>query len=97
MINAQKLGLTLYTIPELARKLDIGTGTVYKYIKQDRLIGVKIGRKLFIPEHSVISFLNGTLPTQQKDTHDPNPDTPSTKEPGESSRKPRGLFKKRRN
>ena len=96
MINAQKLGITLYTIPELAKRLNIGTGTVYKYIKQDRLIGVKIGRKLFIPEHSVISFLNGTPPQQLKDTDDPTSNYTGTKEPGGSSSKVRGLFKRKR-
>jgi len=34
MINAQELSIKLYTIPELAIRVNIGTGTVYKYIYQ---------------------------------------------------------------
>jgi excisionase family DNA binding protein len=47
-----------YTIQELATSLKVTPQTVRAWIKQDKLIGKKVGKRILIREDKIIEFLN---------------------------------------
>jgi len=53
-------GLTLYTLPELSKKLNISTLTLRKYVREGRLKGQKIARRWLVTEEDAKKFLSGT-------------------------------------
>jgi len=50
-------GARFYTVLETADELGITTQTVRKYIKEERLKAIRVGRPLYITEESLKNFL----------------------------------------
>jgi len=55
----QKLEIRIYGLDELAEALGITRRTLYNYLKNGRLKGVKIGGEWRITEENLVRFLNG--------------------------------------
>jgi len=53
------LGVELYSTTEVAKALDVTERSVYQYIKDGRLKGVKYGRSWHISEANLRAFLEG--------------------------------------
>ena len=53
----KKIGnMTLYSLEELSKTLEITTVTLRAYIKQGRIKGQKVGGKWFVSEESLKAF-----------------------------------------
>lgn len=50
--------ITLYSVLDLAYKLNVTTVTIRNYLKQGKLEGQKVMGRWFISEEDVIKFLN---------------------------------------
>ena len=50
-------GIKFYTIPEVAKALNVTPQTVRAYIKQGKLKGQRIGRPILITENNLKEFL----------------------------------------
>jgi len=50
-------GIKFFTIPEVAKTLQVTPQTVRAYIKQGRLRSQRIGRPIFITESNLMEFL----------------------------------------
>jgi len=56
----KKIGeITLYTLLELSKKLDITTTTLRTYIRGGRIKGQKMGGKWYVSEGSLKAFFEG--------------------------------------
>ena len=49
-------GLTLYTVDEIAEKLDVAENTIRQYIKDGKLKGKKFGVKWFVPSGAIREY-----------------------------------------
>ena len=49
-------GLTLYTVDEIAEKLDVAENTIRQYIKEGKIKGKKFGVKWFVPSGSIREY-----------------------------------------
>lgn len=52
-------GIILYTLAEVAEKLQLSERTLHTYIKQQKIKAVKIGGRWYISEENLRNFLNG--------------------------------------
>ena len=53
-------GIKFYTIPEVAKALNVTPQTVRAYIKQGKLKSQRIGRPILITENNLKEFLQAT-------------------------------------
>lgn len=53
-------GIKFYTIPEIAKALNVTSQTIRAYIKKGRIKSQRIGRPILITEHNFKEFLNDT-------------------------------------
>lgn len=53
-------GVILYTIPEVAKEMNVTPQTVRSYIKKGRLNARKVGRALLVTEKDIKKFLSTT-------------------------------------
>lgn len=51
--------MILYSVLEVAKKLEITPTTIRKYLKEGKLKGQKIGNRYFIPEKNIKTFFGG--------------------------------------
>ena len=58
----------LMSIQEVAGRLDISERTIYKYVKEERIKAVKIGRKWRIPVAAYLAFVYGNAAEDMKKT-----------------------------
>lgn len=58
-MEEKKLEIRIYGLDELAEALGITRRTLYNYLKNGRLKGVKIGGEWRITEENLVRFLNG--------------------------------------
>lgn len=56
-IGVEIAGVKLYTIPEVAKLLDVTPATVRRYVKQERLNSRRVGRSLLITESDIRKFI----------------------------------------
>ena len=54
-------GLTLYTVDELAEKLDVSENTLREYIRYGKLKGRKLGTKWFVSAESLWEYFNSDV------------------------------------
>ncbi len=59
MAPIQLGNLTLYSVDELSKKLDVTKVTMRHYLKTGRMQGQKVGGKWFISETSLQAFFEG--------------------------------------
>ncbi len=59
MTEKKDLEIRIYGLDELAEALGITRRTLYNYLKNGRLKGVKIGGEWRITEENLVRFLNG--------------------------------------
>ena len=50
----------IVTVDEVMKMLRLGKNTVYKLLKDDEIMNVKVGARYVIPKHSVIEFVSIT-------------------------------------
>lgn len=50
----------IVTVDEVMKMLRLGKNTVYKLLKDDEIINVKVGARYVIPKQSVIEFVSTT-------------------------------------
>jgi excisionase family DNA binding protein len=50
-------GIKFYTIPEIAKALNVTSQTIRVYIKKGRIKSQRIGRPILITEHNLKEFL----------------------------------------
>ena len=50
----------IVTVDEVMKMLRLGKNTVYKLLKDDGIINVKVGARYVIPKQSVIEFVSTT-------------------------------------
>lgn len=50
----------IVTVDEVMKMLRLGKNTVYKLLKDDEIMNVKVGAKYVIPKQSVIEFVSIT-------------------------------------
>lgn len=50
----------LFTIDEVGKKFGTSGHTIRKYIKQGRLAGQRVGRRLFVSEQALQNFFEST-------------------------------------
>lgn len=50
----------IVTIDEVMKMLRLGKNTVYKLLKDDEIMNVKVGARYIIPKQSVIEFVSTT-------------------------------------
>lgn len=50
----------IVTVDEVMKMLRLGKNTVYKLLKDDEIMNVKVGAKYIIPKQSVIEFVSTT-------------------------------------
>lgn len=48
-----------YEVSEMAQKLDIAENTLRKYIREERVKAVKVGKRYIISEENYNKFING--------------------------------------
>lgn len=58
----------LMSIQEVAGRLDISVRTVYKYIKENRIEAVRIGRMWRIPVAAYLAFIYGSAAEKMEKT-----------------------------
>lgn len=59
---AIKVGeMTLYTVEELAEKLDVGTPTIRRYLREGRLKGRKLAKRWYVSEENLKEYFNPEL------------------------------------
>ena len=58
----------LMSIQEVAGRLDISERTIYKYVKEERIKAVRIGRKWRIPVAAYMAFVYGNAAEDLKKT-----------------------------
>ena len=46
-----------YSVPELARRLDLGTESVYEAIKRNEIPHLRIGRRIILPKSAIDEWL----------------------------------------
>lgn len=51
--------ITAYTVPEVAETLNVGTATVYRYIKSGALRAQKIGGKFYVTDQTLEEYVAG--------------------------------------
>lgn len=51
--------MILYSVPEVAQKLNVTTVTIRNYLRQKKLKGQKLMGRWFISEEDLISFFEG--------------------------------------
>ena len=51
--------ITAYTVPEVAETLNVGTATVYRYIKRGALQAQKVGGKFYVTDRTLEEFVAG--------------------------------------
>ena len=56
---AENTELRFYTIDEIMNLLHVTRRTIYGYMKQGKLHGIKIGKYWHIPDESLKEFLKG--------------------------------------
>lgn len=62
-----KIGeITLYSVEEIAEKLDVHARTVRTYIKDGKLRGRKAGGKWFVTEEALRAFFEGLDGSEQE-------------------------------
>ena len=54
---APSTDILLHDIPETAHLLRVGRSSVYKFIKDDELTTVKLGRRTFVTRESILAFI----------------------------------------
>ena len=50
----------IVTVDEVMKMLRLGKNTVYKLLKDDEIMNVKVGARYVIPKQSVIEFVSTT-------------------------------------
>lgn len=50
----------IVTVDEIMKMLRLGKNTVYKLLKDDEIMNVKVGARYVIPKQSVIEFVSTT-------------------------------------
>lgn len=50
----------IVTVDEVMKMLRLGKNTVYKLLKDDEIMNVKVGARYIIPKQSVIEFVSTT-------------------------------------
>ena len=50
----------IVTVEEVMKMLRLGKNTVYKLLKDDEIMNVKVGARYVIPKQSVIEFVSTT-------------------------------------
>ena len=50
----------IVTVDEVMKMLRLGKNTVYKLLKDDEIMNVKVGTRYVIPKQSVIEFVSTT-------------------------------------
>ena len=50
----------IVTVDEVMKMLRLGKNTVYKLVKDDEIMNVKVGARYLIPKQSVIEFVSTT-------------------------------------
>lgn len=50
----------IVTVDEVMKVLRLGKNTVYKLLKDDEIMNVKVGARYIIPKQSVIEFVSTT-------------------------------------
>ena len=50
----------IVTVDEVMKMLRLGKNTVYKLLKDDEIMNVKVGARCVIPKQSVIEFVSTT-------------------------------------
>ena len=50
----------IVTVDEVMKMLRLGKNTVYKLLKDDKIMNVKVGARYVIPKQSVIEFVSIT-------------------------------------
>lgn len=50
----------IVTVDEVMKMLRLGKNTVYKLLKDDKMMNVKVGARYVIPKQSVIEFVSTT-------------------------------------
>lgn len=50
----------IVTVDEVMKMLRLGKSTVYKLLKDDEIMNVKVGARYIIPKQSVIEFVSTT-------------------------------------
>ena len=50
----------IVTVDEVMKMLRLGKNTVYKLLKDDEIMNVKVGARYIIPKQSVIAFVSTT-------------------------------------
>ena len=50
----------IVTVDEVMKMLRLGKNTVYKLLKDDKMMNVKVGARYIIPKQSVIEFVSTT-------------------------------------
>lgn len=50
----------IVTVDEVMKMLRLGKNTVYKRLKDDEIMNVKVGARYIIPKQSVIEFVSTT-------------------------------------
>jgi predicted site-specific integrase-resolvase len=53
--------VTLYSVPELSKRLDVTKVTIRSYLREGKLKGKKIMGKWFIPGEDVIDFFENPV------------------------------------
>lgn len=50
----------IVTVDEVMKMLRLGKNTIYKLLKDDEIMNVKVGARYIIPKQSVIEFVSTT-------------------------------------
>ena len=59
-MSVELAGITLYSLKDLAEKLDVSVATLRSYVEQGRLRAIRVGRSYRVTEEALKAFLQSS-------------------------------------
>ena len=59
-------GIKLYSLKELAKELKVSIVTLRRYVREKKLRAQKIGRKLYVSEKNLRTYLHGETEAKEE-------------------------------
>jgi excisionase family DNA binding protein len=57
--------IELLKVEDIAKALDVNMETIRRYIRKGKLKAQKIGKRYYVSKENLITFTNGTFPTEK--------------------------------